>query len=193
MRKLMRKFAMTSMATIGAIGLSSAQAPTENNTEPSDSNFIYKNIVWGFTNTEFSKPDITLLSVNILKHKKMAGFGVMGLLVTKPLHLGQDNKPVIGLGSLLTHWGNKDMNINFGPTAKFNGRPLIDGFKTIANLNPAGDSRVGGRIIWDLDRTLSRTMNFAAYIRYKMTKDIEATLGSNTNGDIQLGWSINIK
>jgi len=193
MNHLSRKFMMTTMIALGSLSTSFGQTQNEPKPNTKKSSFVYKGMVWGLIDTKLNQPSVNLISANVLKHKKLNGFGVMGLVVTKPLDIGKGEKPTIPLGSLLIHWGNPNMNFNFGPTTKFNGGPIIDGFKGIANLNGQNGGKVGGRIIWDTDKNPKHTMNLAAHIRYQVTKKMEATLGSNTNGNIQVGMSINIK
>lgn len=115
----------------------------------------------------------------------------MGLVVTQPTNIGIDGKPVVPLASLMGHWGNKDLNVNVGPTTKLNGGSLVDGFRSIVNVNPQNGSRVGGRLIIDADKNLRKATNVAAHIRYKIAKNLETTVGANTKGAVQFGLSLN--
>lgn len=194
MKTIKKKFitgAGIALFSLSSLFTQNCTAQTDTAEQKSNGKLMRRSMVWGMTSTNFKQDPVTnIISANVFKHSKSKGFGIMGLLVTQPSNLNQNEKPFVPLASTLLHWGNKHGNINVGPVTHFNGGKLIDGYRGIINLN---GKPIGLRGIFDYNAE-GQFKNLGLFGRYHVANNIEATAGilsSKTgNASIMTGLSV---
>lgn len=147
-------------------------------------------MVWNLKSMDVSQNDLTSVFVNVVKHKKLKGFGIMTNVVTKPFNIGVDGKFVVPLAAPLIHYGNKKANVNVGPVFKNNGVSGVNGYRVIGNLS---EGRVSVRSVVDMNTDLTLG-NLGLHGVYQLNKHIDATLGVNSapqgTTSIQVGMAL---
>ncbi len=143
-------------------------------------NFKHQATIWCTQRLNAEQFSPTLAFINVVKDKRLKGFGVQTLVATKPFNIGTENPiiPKVGVGP---HWGNKDANIN--AIAMFNTNSGFEGLKFLGNKNITDKFAVRGIADFsDEGKFQQASVNFID----KITKNLHLTAGGGMTKDVDV-------